>query len=532
MKNKAKILIHLAVILFSCSIISYSQDAVDKAPKPAQEEQQLPSANMPDSEMLDSVKEEMPADSETSAFVPEAAPITKDTMTTMQSKILDELVTLDFKNADLQNVIRLVATKTGLNVIMSQKVVKGTVTLHLENVPLRVALQNILRVNNLDYVVEESGIVRIVSRADVTTRAVEFETKIFKINWVQAADISKSIDPFVKGEGGSVTVDSGSNSLIIDAPPPVVKKVDKLIYDLDLPEKQVLIEARMVDMTEDAEKKLGIQWGVTGTSTTTDDLGNIVTVGTKTLDVFLPQANWLEGAEITGTFSDYFYQLQLLEDRNLVETIASPKVVTLNNLPAEMHIIKKHPYIESVTQAGSSSNIVGEVEFEESGVDIVITPNITNNGYVKMKVFQSHKIYRGKESEIPVIDERRATTNVIVQDENIVIIGGIRQLQRADNKKAIPWVYQAPVIGWLFKNQDTTIDKLEMVLFVKPSIIKDPALTYKEELQYDIIEENWHLPDYFFDKVDIDKTPYNTEAYFEELEESEDVDDADDSAEE
>lgn len=432
--------------------------------------------------------------------------------TTVQDEILDQLVTLDTKNADLQDVLRLLGARTGVNLIMSPSQVKGKVTLKLEDKPLRVILDSLLRVNDLAYVVEYPGLIRIVSRKEVTRRRVEFETRVFKINWVQAEDIEKSISPFVDDESGTVTPDKLSNSLIVSAPPPVVEKVAEIIDEIDVPEKQVLLEARMVDMTEDVARELGISWGAASLDLLHQEID---------ISVLLPtNANALISHD-TSLGDDYWWRLDLFEKMGLVETLTAPRLVTLNNVSASMSITKTHPYIE--TGLGEAGQPINEVEFEESGITITILPNITNNNYVRMKISQTHMIFRGKDPDalVPIIDTRTANTSIIVKDEQVAIIGGLNQLQRTDNSAVIPWVHRAPLIGWLFKNSVTDLSKLEMVLFIKPTILKNQALTMKQEIQYGLIDLNWDLPDYFYDETKIDKTPYRGERFFEQLEEAE-----------
>lgn len=480
------------------------------------------------------------AQEETKAYVPPPAGDKKLEMTveggegtkkivSLQSEILNQLVTLDFKNADLQNVIRLIAAKTGLNVIMSQKDVKGVVTLHLENVPLRDALENILRVNSLSYVVEPGGLVRIVPRSEITTSKIEFETKAIKISWVKAIELKKSIEPFVKSEGGSVTPDEKSNKIIISAPPPIITKAEKLIEELDVPEKQVLIEARMVDMTDDISRQLGIRWGVSNL----DPVTGLPVGQSGSVDLYDPLV-------ATGGFFSWenvedgrsiFLQLQALEERNQAETLAAPRIVTMNHIGATIELVRKIPYISSsTTEGGVTYNVY---EFRDIGSKITITPEITNNGYVKMKINQKHTILIGTPDgkTPPVTDERSANNEVLVKDEDVLVIGGLRQLARVYQTSGVPWLNKAPVLGWLFRDSTPVQKKVELILFVKPSIVKTPSITTKQDIQYNLLDTNWNLPDYFFDDVKIDNTPYKSEAYFEGLETEEGTKDTGGAAE-
>jgi type II secretory pathway component GspD/PulD (secretin) len=218
--------------------------------------------------------------------------------------------------------------------------------------------------------------------------------------------------------------------------------------------------------------------------------------------------NWAFG-DVVSIFGQSFNlaaQIQALEDRNLVEILANPRVVTLINIQAKISIIQKIPYTEAVT--GVSGATTTEVEFDDAGVEISVTPIITANGFVRMNLTTSQKIFRGRVGQgpldPPLIDNRDANTNVIVKGGDTVMIGGLRELRGQESSSQVPWFGQIPVFGWLFKNKQNGDTKTELVLFVTPSIIEQPALTTEEKGWYDRIETKWHLPDYFFDDV---KTP-------------------------
>lgn len=456
----------------------------------------------------------------------------------MEDRIFNQMITLELKDAPMQDVIRLIARRANLNIIMNQNQVQGTVTVKLDNVPLGTALDAILKTNDLAYVREEGGIVRIVPRSEVrgTREAIEMQTVNIPINWLPADNVANTLKPFMSGEG-RVVASRESNSIIVTDVPPRVSEIRMLIAEIDIPEKQVLIEARMVDMSETAQRQLGVRWSAwkvdssgnsreNRTTTITNEDGSQATILTPVdaLGVAFPsggeltrniatgavsngaQWSWGTTAHVFGEDINIDVQIDALESRNLVKTLANPRVTTLNNVPALIEIIENLPYKEAV-QGPSGDTTTEEVEFEEAGIRLGVLPNITNNGYVRMELKPEQKIERGRIDGVPVIHERAVEANVIVKDEATVMLGGLRQLKNGNNTEGVPWLHKVPVLGWAFKGKFTSNDKLDLVLFVTPHIIKEePVLNTTETRQYEMIDYNWRTDEYY-DRVDQQNKP-------------------------
>ncbi|GAB4310984.1 MAG: hypothetical protein Kow0059_00750 [Candidatus Sumerlaeia bacterium] len=459
----------------------------------------------------------------------------------MEDKIFNQMITLELKDAPMQDVIRLIARKAKLNIIMNQNQVQGTVTVKLENVPLGTALDAILKTNDLAYVREEGGIVRIVPRSEIrgARAVVETQTVNIPVNWLPAENVAATIKPFLSPDG-RIQASKESNSVIITDVPPKVAEARLLINEIDIPEKQVMIEARLIDMTEEARRAMGIRWSLLKPDTSMADGMPIASRNLQSILVpqydadtgalssvkEIPNALAVEGIETNlakytgrGTLmtigadlhvfgNDYNLEAQIdaLENRKLVKTLANPKVATLNNIPATIEIKQNIPYVEAV-QGPSANTTTQEVEFEEAGILLEVLPNITNNGFVRMQIKPQQKIDRGRFLNIPVIDERALEANVIVKDESTVVLGGLRQIENANDTEAVPWVHKIPVLGWAFKGKETSNDKLELVLFVTPHIIKEePMLNPTEIKQYEMIDYNWKSDEYY-DKVDLQNSP-------------------------
>ncbi|MGC8840667.1 MAG: secretin N-terminal domain-containing protein [Candidatus Sumerlaeaceae bacterium] len=461
--------------------------------------------------------------------------------------IFDQLVTITTgADEDLAQVIRLLAERAGINFVYAEGVIKGRVTLNLRDVPLGVALQSLLAAHDLAIVREGANVFRIVPRKDIQQTVVETKTIYIKVNWVPAQTIADTLtDIMGTGVGtkvGEVKAHKESNTLIITDTPPNVALMRDLVAQLDVPQKQVMIEARMVELLINNGRQLGSKTVMervdkSGNSQVTGQLGTNaehketvsrvvigddgkptivteeVTVPAKPVDTLVsnllvgggaPSLSFGTVISILGKDFDVAATLDALEARRIANILANPRVITLDNETAQINIKRDNPYIEAQQGVGQQA-VAASVKFKESGVELMVTPNITDNGYIRMKLMPRQEIFAGEfknpttGSNIPIIDKREALTNVIVKDEDTVVIGGLREIDSSDARSQVPWLGQVPIIGWFYKGQSRGFLKNDLMLFVTPHIIKTPVLTAAENYNYTRLDAHWDLPDYFFD---------------------------------
>jgi type IV pilus assembly protein PilQ len=492
---------------------------------------------------------------------------------------------LRFRETPLQDALRLIASKADLNLLFNpdNPKIKRLITAELKNVALGDALEAILRVNELA-AVQEGDIIQIVDREDVVEEKVELDVRVRPLNWVRAKNLETTLEDFVSASAGAqLKSDEESNVIIIKDTQKNIVRLLKLIDKLDIPEKQVMVEMRLVDYNLSLGREQGIDWNLLRPDTQSiqqvngqldqlnragllrgggyedetenlfsnalinavDDpvtinedgtISNLVSlaspappianlagqvsgldvdgVGVRAPTVSGSAFSWDWGTDISvfGQRFNLEVALQLLEQRNIVSVLANPRVVTLNNIPAVIEVIRREPYFETTeSQAG---NVSSSVSFEDIGIRLNVTPNITNNDYVRMKLEPEQFISRGAitspdgTASAIRVDRRNATTNVIVHDEDTIALGGLRSLERSDNETGVPWVARAPVVGWLFKNSIRSSVKTELMLFVRPKIIKELGLSEQEQGRYDEIDMSWVLPDYFYDDASVVPTDF------------------------
>jgi type II secretory pathway component GspD/PulD (secretin) len=194
--------------------------------------------------------------------------------------------------------------------------------------------------------------------------------------------------------------------------------------------------------------------------------------------------------------------LTALETRSMVQVLASPRVTTLNNVPASIEIKDEIPWQQAQTNNNTTSF---NIRFEDVGVRIGVTPIITPNDFVRLNIDLSQRIDRGRvgtEELSPLrVSTRTASSSVIVPNRNTVVIGGLRQLGAREVTRAVPWVNRIPIFGWLFKNRRNDADRTNLVLMITPEIVEEATPTDVEQQLYNRLDDQWDMPDYFLDDM-------------------------------
>jgi type IV pilus assembly protein PilQ len=431
-------------------------------------------------------------------------------------------LSMDFKDADINNLLRIIAEVSGMNVVAGDDV-KGRVTVRLVNVEWQQALDVILKINNLGYEID-GNIIRVAplskleaerkaredariaaARARETEQRVQVQveplvTKVVSVNYAKAAEVVKNLDR-LKTPGrtdASVVVDDRTNTLIIQETTGTIAKMETLLKRLDIPTPQVLIEARLIEATRTFSQSLGIEWGfsfttnvtsgqegkaLTPTSVFTSFPGTTLQVPTTTVPLgisFPASGTNVSGLGIiTGSLlnnSLLAVRLTAAENEGRVRILSAPKVATLDNQEAEIRQGSQVPY----TTVDSSGRTV--VAFQDAFIRLKVTPHITNDRRVSMKV-EAERSFPGERIEAGgsfafVLNQRKATTNVLVSNGSTIVIGGL--LQSVDNvtESGLPWMKNVPALGWLFKSHSIgPNEKTELLIFLTPTILEEPRLS-------------------------------------------------------
>lgn len=488
-----------------------------EAPAPVVEPAPVPVAEMP-------VIEEPVADSaETKVIVePEGEPApqveTQDIPTTEFTEGTSLLsgiggkvytgkrVSLEFQDAPVQDVVRLIADVSKLNIILADDV-KGNITLKLVDVPWDQALDIILTSKGLDKV-QHGNILRVAPvdslkkereialANDKAAKQLEpTKLKIFNINYATSAEMGDRIKALLS-ERGNVDTDDRTNTLIVEDIPENLSKVENLIRVLDTQTPQVRIESRIVQANDNFTRALGIQWGpalaldgASGPATGWQfpNTVNVLTTPPNAAGAFAgPTASALSefavdalaGGESTGgslgfrlgSINNTFnldLRLSYAENEQLARVVSRPSVTVLDNRTARIIQGSRIPFL-------SSSSEGSNVQFQEAGIEISVTPQITNDGSVILEV-STRSNEPGGESVggNPIINIREASTNMLVKSGRTAVLGGVFKTRDTRGKGGVPGLMSIPVLGWLFKGESNSKVREEMLIFLTPYILSD-----------------------------------------------------------
>jgi type IV pilus assembly protein PilQ len=281
---------------------------------------------------------------------------------------------------------------------------------------------------------------------------------------------------------GELTVNEPTNSLIAKDVGKNISEIQQLIALLDLPKPQVLIETRIVQANTNFARDLGVQWGAAYSDTPGNNQLNVnagATGGfnsqTPTFAVNLPASGaagpvgnvGMQFGKLSGTLN---LDLRLTAGEAMGDTkiISSPRIVTIDNKEAIIQQGDSIPY-ETVSDSGT------QTQFIDATLNLTVTPHITPNGSVIMKIKATKNAigsFASSRTGAPSISKREASTEVMVQDGETTVIGGIFETTKGESVTGVPWLYKIPLVGWLFKRESTSTTNQELLIFITPTIVK------------------------------------------------------------
>ena len=434
-----------------------------------------------------------------------------------------ERLTLNFQDIDARAVLQLLADISGRNIVVSDTVA-GNVTLRLRNVPWDQAMDIMLATKGLD--MRENGNVIIVApaneiaareKADLEARQEikELEplfSEFIQVNYAKAADIAKLLTDGGKGallsERGSATVDDRTNILLVNDTADSIANVRRLVVTLDIPVRQVLIESRIVIVNDDFTRDIGVRWGYTGVSDNGDN-GLIAVTGTgagadsivtsgldniagggSILPADMPALGDRYNVRLPVSDPAGSFAMAILDDEFLIdleitaaqaegngEVISSPRVITANQKEAKIVQGVEIPYQEASSSGATTT------QFKEAVLSLMVTPQITPDDRIIMDLKITKDSVGAVISDtfggnIPSIDTREIITQVLVNNGQTVVLGGIYETEILKTEKKVPFLGDIPVLGNLFKSTRKISNKSELLVFVTPKILDDGSTIY------------------------------------------------------
>jgi type IV pilus assembly protein PilQ len=390
-------------------------------------------------------------------------------------------VSLEFSDADIRKILQLIAEVSNLNFLIGDDV-SGTISIKLVNVPWDQALDVILESKGLEK--KQDGNIMYVKpkgkfktedeeEAEATKareRKLELKTKLFDINFADVNDIARQFDK-LKSDHGTIALDERTNRVIVTDNDERLEKMRSLLKALDMPEKQVMIEARIVEASTSFTKDLGVQWGLHFQDDTASVLGiRKADVGVGGITTPPPAAGVASSAGGAagisfGTLgSDIRLDLRLSAAATIgqVKIISTPKIITLNNKAAKISQGQNIPY-STVSAEGTKT------EWVEAALTLEVTPHVASDGTISMKIKATNN--SAGTGSPPPINKKEATTEVQVMSGETTVIGGIYQDSDSDEDSGVPWMMDIPLFGWLFKSNSKQKTKTELLIFITPKIV-------------------------------------------------------------
>jgi type IV pilus assembly protein PilQ len=436
-----------------------------------------------------------------------------------------ERLTLNFQEIETRAVLQLLADASGQNIVVSDSV-NGNVTLRLQNVPWDQALDIVLRTKGLDKRKQDNVIIvapqeELASRekADLAAKKDLQELAPLRSDYVQVNYAkAKDMEALIKSQGGTllsargnVSVDERTNTLLLQDTADRLADIRRLVATLDIPVRQVLIEARIVIVNDDFKRDLGARlgfttvqangnngiWTTSGTAAATDTsigsaLGNLSKSGTpypvsvptgstapQRYNVNLPAPNPAGSLALGILGSNYIVDLELsaAQAETRAEVISSPRVITANQKEATIETGTEIPYQQSASSGATT------ISFKKAVLSLKVTPQITPDNRiildldVKKDSVGTITVASGGVN-VPSIDTKEIITQVLMNDGQTVVLGGVLETTHRDDQTKVPLLGDVPVLGALFKEQSKTNNKDELLIFVTPKIVREGVNVY------------------------------------------------------
>lgn len=410
-------------------------------------------------------------------------------------------ISLDFQDISIRTLLQIIAKESGYNIIVSDNV-QGNMTLSLNNVPWEQALDLILRTKNLDQR-REGNIIRISNRSEFINQDKQIlnsqreineigilQSKIFYLKYRNALDIQAMIKNSTGVSGndrssilsprGSIMVDNLSNTIVVTDNKIVLDKIDTLINQLDVPAKQVMIEARIVEANEDFVRNFGLRYGMNKDLSDrssifgSENIGNADVKRTTSsgersynipININLPAAAASSAISVIKQTASslIFLELTAMQTEGKGKIISSPKVLTQDRKRAFLEEGEDFPY-QQATGIGNTN-----VAFKKAVTGLSVTPNITPDGNIIMDLQINKDSIKDRENG--AMNVKRLETKAMVENGGTIVVGGIFVEEDLHGIEKVPLLGDIPVIGNLFKKRSKSRNRRELLIFITPKIV-------------------------------------------------------------
>lgn len=453
-------------------------------------------------------------------------------------------VTLDFKDADIRNVIKIISYKSGTNIVASPDVA-GNITVRLTDVPWQTALDVILKTHGYGYerqgnIISVAPIAKITEQKKQEVELAQVQptvTEVFNLKYIDAQDAMKALESQLSPRGKITILEmtgqggwefggkelgkrkredkeklSRSKILIISDIPPVLEEIRKVIARIDVRPQQVLIETRIIEVSKDKLRDIGIDWGtgVDGATSTaisaqtvsknllgdpTEKVGGNILGSQVKPAVFAPKATSISGIYPYNLGLSLLFQklsgirfealLHALEEDVRVNTLSAPRILALNNQEATILVGTRYPILKQDTVATTGSPVTNLTldYYQDIGIQLNVIPQIGADNSINMVIHPAVTSFTntlGANVQYPILEIREAETRILMKDGETIVIGGLLKDVKNKEYSGIPFLKDLPYIGRLFGRDTVDTEKIDLIVFITAHIVKEGTLTAEE----------------------------------------------------
>ena len=445
-----------------------------------------------------------------------------------------ENITLDFKEANIRDVLKIISYKSGVNIVSSPEVT-GTVNVRITDVPWERALDVILK--TYGYAYDKQGSIIMVAPLDKLTAQRKMEqdlaqvqptvTEVVMLKYIDAIDAKKAIEPQLSprgkvtvleitgqagwGFGGSfsekhartTSASSRSKTLIVSDIPPVLDKIRKVLADIDVQPMQILIETRLVEINLNKLKDIGFDYATgpagsaSSTTVVTDSITNALAGGGHVLGAqvtpaaFIPQATGMTAAN-TGlqlvfdklSGSKFEVILHALEEDTAANILSAPSILTLDNQEATILVGEQFPIVSTTKSSDTSTTVdVSLEEYKDIGIQLNVVPQVSgkDKDYINMIIHPAVTTEGALiDNKYPRITTREAQTQLLIKSGETVMIGGLIKEIKSESMQGVPFLHKIPLFGHLFERKTILTQKIDLVIFITAHIVDDKNLAIEQ----------------------------------------------------
>ncbi len=474
---------------------------------------------------------------------------------------MQKRISIEFRSTPIEDALMLMADQADVDIVKSPAVT-GSVTVKLTDVPLGEALDNILAAHGYGYAISKN-MIRVAPADEISQVAERIISRIYRITYADVKEVESALKRFISKQG-SLSSNPGTSNIIVTDTESQIKAIDEFVEEVDRITPQILVEARIYDVTSTEGFDIGAEWhagrntpltdvvetktykksdtltGPTDTREETETITNTVTVpedlttdkevtkttttttqkepttttGTTDTDDITKTSDksWWRDAttgeyipyrkskpfvggsfdtDVGGTIRlgfldtvDVELALSMLRTQVGAKLLANPRIMVLDNETADFKIISEIPYTEQSQTSGGGN--MTSTQFKDVGVELNVTPHITRDGMIRLRIIPVFSVVSELGSIIPnsngvrgvpTIDKREVDTIALVKDGQTVVLGGLRKREVSQNISKIPLLGDIPVLGNLFSDVSESVETNELIIFITPRIVVEPTLS-------------------------------------------------------